>query len=144
MEMLKSLALVALLAPMAQATPVEVQWGAGETLPVKVARPFGGFLPDGAFLVAGGSDFVDGVKVYGDSVCVRSGDASSPSRWTVVGRLPHRVAEGVSCEVPTGVFCAGGTDGETDYADAYIFDPQIPAPAPGGATPSSPHSQPAR
>ena len=134
MEWLKSLVWVALLAPVAQATPVEVQWEAVETLPVKVARPFGGFLPDGAFLVAGGSDFVDGVKVYGDSVCVRRANAAAETArgtgagdvWTVVGRLSHRVAEGVSCEVPTGVFCAGGTDGDTDYADAYIFDPQVP------------------
>lgn len=114
------------------ATAVALNWSATETAPTAVARPFGGFLPDGSFLVAGGSSFVrnaDGssTKVYADTVSVRSAEASASPRWTVVGRLAHPVAEGVTCEMPAGVFCAGGTDGETDYVDAYLFDPQLPS-----------------
>ena len=40
------------------ATPVSVEWKSPETMPASVARPFAGFLPDGRFLVAGGTDFV--------------------------------------------------------------------------------------
>ena len=93
------------------ATPVEVNWGPSETLPVKVARPFGGFLKDGSFLVAGGTDFValqDGSgrmgKVYEQVVQRRAPDGS----WSRIGSLPHPVGEGVSCETPEGLFCAGG------------------------------------
>ena len=95
----------------AHATPVEVNWGPSETLPVKVARPFGGFLKDGSFLVAGGTDFValqDGSgrmgKVYEKVVQRRAPDGS----WSRIGSLPHPVGEGVSCETPEGLFCAGG------------------------------------
>lgn len=124
--------LAALTVGMAVATPVEVNWGGSETLPAKVARPFSGFLPEGAFLVAGGSDFVettnpDGsvarTKAFSDVVQIR--DASG--KWTQVGKLAHPVAEGVSCEVPGGVFCAGGTNGAETFADAYVFDPKLPA-----------------
>ena len=46
-------------------SPIAVEWrGVGETMSVKVARPFAGFLPDGSFLVAGGSNFENGKKVY--------------------------------------------------------------------------------
>ena len=44
------------------ATPVEVDWKAGETAPAKVARPFAGFIADGSFIVAGGSNFIDGKR----------------------------------------------------------------------------------
>ena len=81
----------ALTVPCWAATPIAVDWGAPETAPVKVARPFAGFLSDGSFLVAGGSDFVDGVKTYRTDVAVRAPDGT----WKKVGELPHPVAEGV-------------------------------------------------
>ena len=49
------------------ASPVAFDWKPGETAPFKAARSFHGFLPDGSFLVAGGSDFRDGKKVYLDN-----------------------------------------------------------------------------
>ena len=99
-------------------SPVAVEWrGAGETLPAAVARPFGGFLPDGRFLVAGGSYFDEGVKKFSDNVYVRS----TEGKWSKVGELPHDVAEGVTCEIPTGIFCAGGTDGEKKFTDAFVL-----------------------
>ena len=106
------------------ATPVAVEWKPAETAPARVARPFAGFLADGSFAVAGGSDFVgirDGsgrkVKVYRQDVIVRAPDGT----WKKVGELPHPVAEGVSCETPQGLFCAGGTDGGTTFADAFLL-----------------------
>ena len=99
------------------ATPVEVDWKAGETAPAKVARPFAGFLPDGRFVVAGGSDFVDGKKVYRSGIYARELDG----KWSKVGELPRAVAEGVSCETPKGIFCAGGTDGTKVFDDAFLL-----------------------
>ena len=101
------------------ATPVEVDWKAGETMPAKVARPFSGFLSDGRFLVAGGSYFENGKKVYSADIHVRELDGT----WKKVGELPHPVAEGVCCETPNGIFCAGGTDGEKTFDEAYKLLP---------------------
>ena len=100
------------------ATPVALDWGRErEKMPTSVARPFGGFLPDGSFAVAGGSYFVGDAKKYSDNVYVRSADG----KWSKAGELPHDVAEGVTCEIPTGIFCAGGTDGEKVFADAFVL-----------------------
>ena len=99
------------------ATPVEVDWKAGETAPAKVARPFAGFLPDGRFVVAGGSDFVDGKKVYRSGIYTRELDG----KWSKVGELPSVVAEGVCCGTPKGVFCAGGTDGKDKLFNAFLL-----------------------
>ena len=106
----------------AVASPVAVDWKAGETAPAKVARPFAGFLKDGTFLVAGGSDFVDGKKVYGSGIYARSQDG----KWTKVGELPQPIAEGVCCETPKGIFCAGGVSGgrgatALPVADAFLL-----------------------
>ena len=98
------------------ASPVEVDWKSPEAVPAKAARPFSGFLSDGTFLFAGGSDFSDGVKVYAKDVFLRSTDG----KWSKVGELPHPVAEGVSCSTPQGLFCAGGTDGASVSSDAFL------------------------
>lgn len=123
------------------ATPISVEWKAPETMPVSVARPFAGFLPDGRFLVAGGTDFIVGedggrVKTCFDAVSVRDADGN----WTSAGALPHIVGEGVSCETPRGIFCAGGYDGVQVFSDAYILTgdsveplPQLPRPVLMGA-----------
>jgi len=91
--------------------PVDVTWHAPEKLPAKVARPTAGFLPDGRFLLAGGSDFVNGQKVYHSDIYVRAQDGS----WKKVGEFPQKIAEAATCETPKGVFSAGGTDGKTVY-----------------------------
>jgi len=107
------------------ATPVAIEWQAPAQAPVKAARAFGGFIGDGRFLMAGGTDFVatpEGVpvKVFGDAVCVREADGS----WKQTGTLPHKVGEGVSAEVQGRIFCAGGTDraGGEAFKDAYLLD----------------------
>ena len=121
--MRKCLLAVALCAAMHSfATPISVEWKSPETMPVSVARPFAGFLPDGRFIVAGGTDFIaaeDGslVKTCFDAVSIRSADGT----WTSADALPHLVGEGVSCETPRGVFCAGGYDGVQVFSDAYIL-----------------------
>ena len=101
----------------AVATPVEVDWKAGETMPTKVARPFSGFLPDGRFLVAGGSYFEGGKKVWSDDLRFRE----TNGRWGSDLNLAHPTSDGVSCETPLGLFCAGGTDGQTKFSDAFIL-----------------------
>ncbi|MBO7237124.1 MAG: sodium/solute symporter [Kiritimatiellae bacterium] len=109
------------------ASPVAFDWKPGETAPFKAARSFHGFLPDGSFLVAGGSDFKDGKKAYLDDVAVRTTDG----RWNLVGRIPYAVAEGVSCGTKKGIFCAGGTDGKVEFKKAFILpskDPRIELP----------------
>ena len=40
-------------------------------------------------------------------------------KWSKVGELPHPIAEGVCCETPFGLFCAGGTDGETVFTNTF-------------------------
>lgn len=106
-----------LFSVVASAAPVSFDWKAPETMPVKVARPFAGYLPDGRFVVAGGSDFVDGKKVYQKSVAVRAPDGI----WTTEFDLSAPTAEGVSCETPKGLFCAGGTDGVQVSQEAFLI-----------------------
>ena len=108
----------------AVASPVAVDWKAGETAPAKVARPFAGFLPDGRFVVAGGSYFEGGKKMYSADIHVREQDGT----WKKVGELPHPVAEGVTCAVEIDkkgfVFCAGGTDGKAVFPEAFLLTTQ--------------------
>ena len=104
------------------ATPVAVEWsGSGEKSPTAVARPFAGFLPDGRFLVAGGSYFDGDVKKYSADVNIREQDGT----WKRFGEMRRTVAEGVSCVVEIDkkgfVFCAGGTDGQSAFSDAFAL-----------------------
>ena len=121
-------------------TPVAVDWKGNERLPSAVARPFGGFLGDGSFIVAGGSDFKDGKKAYTRGVFLRTPDG----KWLKIGELPRDVAEGVACDTPNGVFCAGGTDGRAKFSDAFMLSgekgfsritnlPPLPEPVAMGA-----------
>ncbi len=114
--MIKSLAILA--------TAVAINWSSPEDMPTKVARPFGGFMPDGTFLVAGGSDFQNDVKVYTKDVFLRSADGKT---WTKLGVLEKETAEGLTCETAKGIFAAGGTNGKEVYKDAFLFDPQVPS-----------------
>ena len=108
-------------------SPVAVEWrGAGETFPAAVARPFAGFLSDGSFLIAGGSNFEKGKKVYLADINVRAQDGT----WKKVGALPRGVAEGVTCETPTGIFCGGGTDGKAKFVEAFLLSASCVASEP--------------
>ena len=109
--------IASLLVLSAFSAPVAVEWKPSETLPAKVARPFAGYLADGRFVVAGGSDFEGGKKVYRADIHVREPGGT----WTRVGALPYAVAEGVCCETPRGLFIAGGTDGEKVFSTAALM-----------------------
>ena len=127
-----------LAASLMLATPVAIEWQSQEQSPVKAARAFSGFFADGSFAVAGGSDFEGPVKVYRRDIAVRGADGV----WTKAGELPTPAAEGVSCAVPGGIFCAGGkTDAQTDVKTAFILKrdgsleelPELPGTATMGA-----------
>lgn len=102
------------------ALPVEVEWRRGAPAPVAVARPFAGFLPSGEFLFAGGSAFRDDEKTWLDGVWALGSEG-----WKARGALPRPLADGVSCTLPAGVFCAGGTDGREESRAAWIFGPGL-------------------
>lgn len=106
------------------ATPVALEWKSPEEMPAKMARPFAGFLPDGRFVVAGGSDFKGdpetAVKSFSKDIFTRSADGI----WSKSGELPRPVAEGATCETKRGVLCAGGTDspdGAASMSGAFIL-----------------------
>ena len=131
-------AFCALIGTAVTATPVEVDWKAGETAPAKVARPFAGFIADGSFIVAGGTTHDGTAKGYARDVFLLS-PAASPSRSqeatpqglsdpdgvqkTRIGELPDGVgfAEGVSASVPSGLFCAGGGTSMDNQKTAKAF-----------------------
>ncbi len=133
-------ALTALAAFASWAAPVDVEWKASETLPASVARPFGGFLPNGDFLVAGGSSFVEGKKVWTSGVFVRTKGVWESCESLAWPYAAKGVSDGVSCETPQGLFCAGGTDGAEVFKAAFILTekgatplPDLPEPVSLGA-----------
>ena len=78
---------------------VEVSdWEAQERLPEARAFAFGGFLPDGRMVMAGGRG-ADGQAT--DDIFVRSSNV-----WSRVGKLPW-MARGVSAATPKGLVCIG-------------------------------------
>ncbi len=106
------------------ASPVAVEWKESETLPAAVARPFSGFLPDGRFVVAGGSYFKGSEKKYSNEIFVRSLEG----KWSKVGELKAGVSDGVCCETPKGIFCAGGIGEEVRTGDAFLLTIENGAP----------------
>lgn len=103
------------------ATPVAFDWQAPERAPAKVARPFGGFFPDGRFIMAGGSNFENGQKVWTDGIYLREKNADGKGVWKKIGVLPRKMSDGVTCETGKGVFCAGGTDGKAVFREAFLL-----------------------
>ncbi len=112
------------------AAPVALDWKDGEVAPLKSARAFHGFLPDGSFVMAGGSDFKDVVpsgsgsgeavspqKFFRKDIAIRSKDG----KWSKCGELERALGEGVSCITKKGVFCAGGTDGSNVFRDSFLL-----------------------
>lgn len=89
-----------------------------------VAAPFAG-MSDNLLIVAGGCNFPDvpaadgGEKrFYADILAL---DLSDPHDWLKLGELPHHTAYGASVNIPEGIVCIGGTDGETSLADVYLL-----------------------
>ncbi|MBR1870287.1 MAG: sodium/solute symporter [Kiritimatiellae bacterium] len=105
-----------------QNTPVLIDWvQGGETFPsaTGVARPFGGFLPDGRFVVAGGTFFDSGEKKFAGDIFVRSANGEWSRNDSL---LPEAAGEGVSCTTEKGLFCAGGRNEGGNIRKAFVFD----------------------
>ncbi len=107
------------------------------------AGPLAG-VSKGALLVGGGANFPEavwgeGTKTWHDGLFVLAADAKE---WKSGFRLPRKLAYGVSATVPQGIICAGGSDSERAYADAFLLQwtgqdvriiPLPPLPAPRAA-----------
>jgi N-acetylneuraminic acid mutarotase len=82
-------------------------------------------MSHGTLLVAGGANFPDkkpwegGTKVWYDTVFALE---RPDGRWTVAGRLPRPLGYGVSATYRNAVVCAGGSDANRHYADAFRLE----------------------
>lgn len=109
-----------------QAAPIAFDWNKAADAPAAVARPFAGMI-DEDFVVAGGSDFVNGAKTY--TADIRIFDTGTQT-WKTVGALPHALAEGGAIPVTwkesgaevTKLVCVGGTDGRTSFSKSFLID----------------------
>jgi SSS family transporter len=121
-------------------------WSQLPDLPDKlgVGGPFAG-THGGALIVAGGANFPRGMpweggeKVWYDSINVL---ASPTETWQSAGKLPRRLAYGVSISTADGMLLVGGEEDGTAVADVYRLTwdpaakrmeisalPSLPAPA---------------
>jgi N-acetylneuraminic acid mutarotase len=91
--------------------------------PCGFSSPFAG-VSGGALIVAGGANFPDeplwegGEKKWHDRVFAL---APGAAQWRVAGALPRPLAGGVSATTARGVLCAGGGDGERNYAEVFLL-----------------------
>lgn len=105
-------------------------WQALPALPDKLGfgGPFVG-THSGALIVAGGANFPDappwknGVKVWHDQVFVLD---RPDAAWRVAGKLPRRLAYGVSVSTPSGLLVIGGEEDGVAVDSVYRlqWDPQ--------------------
>lgn len=102
-----------------------------------VSAAFGGTLPDGRILAAGGCNFPGipaaqgGAKQYYADIYLLG-----PDGWNAAGRLPRAAAYGVGVSLPDGVACLGGESAEGDGLPelldaACVLRPQAGAGAGG-------------
>ncbi len=91
--------------------------------PLGVAAPFAG-VSGGALLVAGGANFPGkmpwegGTKVWHDRVWVLE---MPEGPWREAGRLPRRLAYGISITWRDRLVCVGGSDADRHYAAAFCL-----------------------
>ena len=89
--------------------------------PEGFAGPFAGTDKD-VLIVAGGANFPDkmpwqgGTKVWYDRVFVLE---SPDGVWKDAGKLPRPLGYGVSISTNDGLFCIGGSNAITHYADCF-------------------------
>ncbi len=117
-----------------------VAWSAIAELPTVPGQPkpglsgvFAGALDDNRAVVAGGSFFGEkgplegGGKQFTDAVFVLEKKPAAVGDGVVYTwveqptKLARPLAHGVSVNVEGGVFCAGGTDGKTCVAEAFLL-----------------------
>ena len=91
--------------------------------PAGLASPYAG-VSGGTLLVAGGANFpqappwAGGKKRWYDAVYALT---DPQGRWKEVGKLPRPMGYGVSVTAPAGVVCAGGSDLQRHYRDAFLL-----------------------
>lgn len=82
-----------------------------------VSAPFAG-ITENRLLVAGGCNFPGvpaaqgGKKVYYDDIYLLKDPLRAGATWEKAGKLPVRMAYGVSVTTPQGIVCIGGTNEE--------------------------------
>lgn len=118
------LALLAILSGCTPTTPATTTpWSRLPSLPDKngFAGSFAG-VSDNTLLLAGGANFPDkkpwqgGTKTWHDTVFAL---ASPTDPWRTAGRLPRKLAYGVSVTYAGAVICVGGSDATQHYPDAF-------------------------
>jgi SSS family solute:Na+ symporter len=106
-----------------EANKTMFQWSQLPDLPDKFG--FGGpyvGTHNGALILAGGANFPNGMpweggsKVWYDSVFVLESPAG---KWQSIGKLPRRLAYGVSISTDDGLLLIGGEEDGTPVADVY-------------------------
>ena len=91
--------------------------------PAGLGSPYAG-VSDGKLLVAGGANFPDappwagGKKRWYDTVYAL---ANPQGGWKEAGKLIRPMGYGVSATAPGGVVCAGGSDLQQHYHDAFLL-----------------------
>lgn len=105
---------------------VQDEWKQLSPLPDKegLAGTFAG-VTQGKLLVAGGANFPEGKpwaggrKHFHDNIQILD---KPDGRWRNAGRLQRPLGYGISVTHATGVICAGGSDGQRHYADAFRLE----------------------
>jgi N-acetylneuraminate epimerase len=118
-----SLILIALSLTMLSPRDQQFVWTQLPSLPDTpgVASAFAG-ISDNHLLVAGGANFPDappwagGTKVWHDTVFGLNLDNN---KWSIVGKLPHPIAYGLSISHNDSVICIGGSDATQHYRDVF-------------------------
>ncbi len=118
-----SLIMIAISLTMLSPDDQQVVWTQLPSLPdtTGVASAFAG-ISDNHLLVAGGANFPDappwagGTKVWHDTVF---GLNLNDNNWSIVGKLPHPNAYGISISHNDSVICIGGSDATQHYRDVF-------------------------
>lgn len=101
----------------------KLEWSLETPLPfdLGVAGPFAGWIGD-QLVVAGGANFPEGfpweggVKAWHDDVWLLH---PKQERWIPVGKLPRRLAYGLSFTTDQGLICVGGSDADRHYEEVF-------------------------
>jgi len=107
------------LSLMSTITPAPATW---ESLP-PLPEPNSGFICgslNGGIVIAGGTKWADGTKVWLDKIWWLDPKAL---RWVAKGTLPRPLAYAVSAQWKDGVIVAGGFDGTRARAEVWHLDP---------------------
>lgn len=107
-------------------------WREGTPLPVPqgLSAGFMGFqnrsTSGDVLLYAGGSNFdkprwEGGSKHFHAAVYALKKPGDNKSRWERVGEFAHPIADGATVELPEGLLCIGGTDGQAVFNDVVLL-----------------------